>query len=295
MTYSMMSVMVFFSVTAINLFAESDSLSEDAAVDDQITQEVKKALASHDVTGKIDSLKKVVEKYPTNPIAYSWLFYIYEAQSFEAESNGATNQAISLLNDARKVVDDYFKAINASKKTSGLKQEESDHFFKKMLEDSNRREKMIKDLEQQLEIFREGNRLKASNKYSEAIKQYDLALSRIDNRFFHWIYFNRGVAYQKLGELDKALSDLNQAIEHYNVDPNFYSQREHIYLKRKDFSKAMADYNKAILLDDQWAIAYLGRAKAYEALGEMESASKDMERARELGVFEQDKSFQEEK
>ena len=59
-------------------------------------------------------------------------------------------------------------------------------------------------------------------------------------------YNNRGNAYARLGEMDKALQDFSWAIE---SDPSWatsYVNRGNIYLSRGDWPKAVADFDKAI-------------------------------------------------
>ena len=57
---------------------------------------------------------------------------------------------------------------------------------------------------------------------------------------------NRGIAFLKKGDHDKALADFNKAIE---LDPNnalAYSNRGKALSKKGNDDKALADYNKAI-------------------------------------------------
>ena len=60
---------------------------------------------------------------------------------------------------------------------------------------------------------------------------------------------NRGDAYQRLGEFDKAFNDFTWAIE---ADPNWgvsYLNRAGIYARRGEWAKAVADLDKATKLD----------------------------------------------
>ena len=57
---------------------------------------------------------------------------------------------------------------------------------------------------------------------------------------------NRGIAYRRLGETDKALQDFSWAIE---SDPNWatsYVNRGELYQSRGELAKALADYDMAI-------------------------------------------------
>jgi len=59
-------------------------------------------------------------------------------------------------------------------------------------------------------------------------------------------YFNRGVAYRKKGEVDRAIADYTEAIA---LDPNdaiAYSNRGVAYKKKGDKEQAIADFRTAL-------------------------------------------------
>jgi tetratricopeptide (TPR) repeat protein len=81
-------------------------------------------------------------------------------------------------------------------------------------------------------------------------------------------YGNRGIAYYKKNELDKAMADHNQAIR---IDPNsalVYINRGAVYDEKRDFEKAIADYNQAIRLtpNDEEVKKILGMARQMRQL-----------------------------
>ena len=59
-------------------------------------------------------------------------------------------------------------------------------------------------------------------------------------------YNNRGIAYGRLGEVDKAFQDFNWAIESDPHWPTSYINRASVYLSRGDVAKALADFDMAI-------------------------------------------------
>ena len=62
-------------------------------------------------------------------------------------------------------------------------------------------------------------------------------------------YDNRGNAYARKGDLDRALADYDEAIR---LDPKLalaYYNRGNAYAKMGDPDRALADYNEAIRLD----------------------------------------------
>jgi tetratricopeptide (TPR) repeat protein len=64
-----------------------------------------------------------------------------------------------------------------------------------------------------------------------------------------WMFFNRGLAFKVLGQLEEAHRDYSRAIE---IDPSFaaaYANRGNVRVLRNDVRGAMADFRKALALD----------------------------------------------
>jgi len=92
------------------------------------------------------------------------------------------------------------------------------------------------------------------------------------------VYYNRGDAYDEMGEYGKAIDDYNKAIE---LDPNHalaYYNRGCAYGEIGAYDKAIADYNKAIELNPNHALAYYNRSLAYREKGEVPKAVSDLEK-----------------
>ena len=71
-------------------------------------------------------------------------------------------------------------------------------------------------------------------------------------------YLNRGLAYDNLKELDKALGDYSRAIE---IVPRFgraYHNRGHVYAELKQYDRAIADYDQALAHVNDLVIAAQG-------------------------------------
>jgi tetratricopeptide (TPR) repeat protein len=87
-------------------------------------------------------------------------------------------------------------------------------------------------------------------------------------------YFERGNAYYKQDEYDKAIADYTQAI---TLKPNYaeaYKNRGYAYDEKDEYDKAIGDFDDAIKLNDG-ADAYYGRGNAYFDKGEYDRAIED--------------------
>src|SRR5262249_6279407 len=78
-----------------------------------------------------------------------------------------------------------------------------------------------------------------------------------------------GWAYNNKGEYDRAIADLDEAIQLRPKLANPYSHRGFAYGKKGDYERAMADLNKAIELDPKYARGHTNRGLIYEAKGEL--------------------------
>ena len=89
-----------------------------------------------------------------------------------------------------------------------------------------------------------------------------------------------------MGNHDKALADLTQAIKLHPDRAEVYIRRGDIYLQRRDLDAAISDYTQAIRLkSDDISIyqAYLYRGMAYTLKGDMKRAEADRAKAKALG------------
>ena len=95
-------------------------------------------------------------------------------------------------------------------------------------------------------------------------------------------YNNRGTAYDKLGQTDKALADYEKAIA---LDPSFdkaFNNRAVIFDNKGETERALADYNKAIDLNpslDKAYRVYNNRALLFEKKGLTDKALADYDKA----------------
>jgi len=113
----------------------------------------------------------------------------------------------------------------------------------------------------------------AIQNYSEAIRLApDMALA----------FAARGVCLVRLHRERNALFDFQRALE---LKPDLASAlngRGGVYFRRKQFRRALADYDAAIKNNPRFAQAYLNRARAREAVGDLRGAADDRQREAEL-------------
>ena len=156
-------------------------------------------------------------------------------------------------------------------------------------------------------LHRQKNAEGAVGVFSEAIKQQPALV---------YAYVERGRAYMQLNQLELALKDLNEAVK---LNPNVaasYDFRGDIYLARRELDAAVDDYLSALKLDNKnpvfhfdfanalcskgdyrtalkaldaaitleptFANAYVRRAVVHLQLGDSESSTRDLAKAREL-------------
>jgi tetratricopeptide (TPR) repeat protein len=96
------------------------------------------------------------------------------------------------------------------------------------------------------------------------------------------LYYNRGLAWQAAGDLDKAKSDYDQSIA---IDPTFapsYGMRGKVLLQKQDYDKALSDFDQAIRLKPTSPFSplwYGNRAELFVATGDFDRALADYGKA----------------
>jgi tetratricopeptide (TPR) repeat protein len=93
---------------------------------------------------------------------------------------------------------------------------------------------------------------------------------------------SRGMAQERLENLEQAKADYNKAIEINPEYANAYNNRGNIKAKQADYKGAIEDYNRAIELNSQFVEAYCNRGIAKENLGDYYEALEDFDRVIEI-------------
>jgi tetratricopeptide (TPR) repeat protein len=92
-------------------------------------------------------------------------------------------------------------------------------------------------------------------------------------------FSNRGSAYIRKRQYDRAIQDLDQAIRR---DPKYalaYQSRGTAYSLKGENERAIEDFNQAIRLDPKSAAAFYGRGGVYNVEGQYDRAIQDLDQA----------------
>lgn len=95
-------------------------------------------------------------------------------------------------------------------------------------------------------------------------------------------YQERGDAYFRKGELDKAMLDYNKTLELKPDSALVYFNRGDLYATKGDNTQAVSDYSKAIEYFPNYIDAYRRRAELYRKMGETEKAEQDIGKIKEI-------------
>lgn len=87
-------------------------------------------------------------------------------------------------------------------------------------------------------------------------------------------YFERGLAYMRMGKVDKAMLDFDEAISNGN-NPAFYNGRGIALLKEGKPKKAIADHDMALKIDPKLSSGYYNRGNAHKAQQDYDKAISD--------------------
>ena len=95
-------------------------------------------------------------------------------------------------------------------------------------------------------------------------------------------FAQRGFAFAKNGDFDKAITNLNEAIRLNPSDAVSYNNLGHAYLQKGDLDKAITNLNEAIRLDPKDVSAYDSRGIAYSKKGDFDRAISNFSKTLEI-------------
>jgi tetratricopeptide (TPR) repeat protein len=125
--------------------------------------------------------------------------------------------------------------------------------------------------------FERGFQYYESKNFDEAVRCNTEAIRF--NPGYAFAHFSRGYAFSKMGDLEKAISNYDKAIELAESDITYraayYAFRGNAYLAKDSIDSASADLNEAIFINPDYANGYSYRGAAHCANDDIESAIAD--------------------
>lgn len=96
---------------------------------------------------------------------------------------------------------------------------------------------------------------------------------------------SRGKMMSMRGDFSRALEDFNRAVELDPGNAEWHLWRARIFYGQSKYALALDDCNHALKLDTNYGEGYAVRAKINEALGQIEQAAEDRQKARSFGAY----------
>ena len=88
-------------------------------------------------------------------------------------------------------------------------------------------------------------------------------------------FTNRGLAYKRKGQWDRAIADYSEAIRLKSDDAQAFNNRGNAYFHKGQLDRAIKDYDDAIRLQPDLAEAFSNRGNVYRKKGRFDRAIKD--------------------
>ena len=104
--------------------------------------------------------------------------------------------------------------------------------------------------------------------YQKAITYYTKAIE--SDPQVAGVYINRAAAYESIGDLERALQDLDEALT-LESKPKAHHNRGNIYFIKGDYDRAIQNYDRALELEPGNAAAYNYRGHSYKHKSDYDS------------------------
>ena len=98
------------------------------------------------------------------------------------------------------------------------------------------------------------------------------------------VYFNRGITYQKMNEVDLAIKDFTKVIQLNQVDADAYNRRGMAYGKKGEVERSIQDFNVAIALKPNFADPYINLGLMWLQIQAWDYFKSDLTAAKNVGV-----------
>jgi tetratricopeptide (TPR) repeat protein len=122
-----------------------------------------------------------------------------------------------------------------------------------------------------------GNAYYKKNDYDRAIADYDLSIKAVPN--YARAFNNRGLAFQKKGDMTRAMDDFNQSIKMDPKSAPAFVNRADALRRKGDYRRASNDYTAALRLLPTLEGVRNARCWVRAVLGELKLALADCDEA----------------
>lgn len=134
------------------------------------------------------------------------------------------------------------------------------------------------------QLVKKGLQESKSENYLKSVETFSNAIK--ENPIDYEAYYNRGLSYLMLKELDNAERDFDKSI-HYNPSySNSYYLRGNVHQKKGNSYSAISDFEKAIELNPYNSDSYMKCAIVYGKQGDKKKSCEYMKKACELGNYD---------
>ena len=118
--------------------------------------------------------------------------------------------------------------------------------------------------------------------WKDSIRLWSYVIEKEPERF-STAYLNRGAAFEKIGQRERAIQDYDKAIELNALDFQAYFNRGVALENMGQLGKAIQDFDRAIALKHDDSQMLVARGLAYLNVGQIERGVADLQRACDLG------------
>ena len=201
----------------------------------------------------------------------------------DASAYLARGVAYFLLGECERAIEDIDRAISMSP-DSDTYSEVRDHVVRLCGDSAEYDQAIDDDPDDPANWHLRGLYYSEREEYVSAVDDYTQALEMVaTGGDAAEIYSDRGLAWARLGDDERAMADFDRAIEgNPNLAEAWYN-RGLAWRRRGEHGNAVLDFTRAIGVRPDYALAYYGRSISHGVLGNGEQAAADFERARELG------------
>jgi tetratricopeptide (TPR) repeat protein len=130
------------------------------------------------------------------------------------------------------------------------------------------------------ELLERGKYLSDKERSAEAITLFDRALESTPTN--PELFYLRGLAKERTGDLDGAIEDYGRAIALRNSYREAFNNRAVLLARQGQFEKAVADFSKVLAISPNFSLGYKNRGLALHDLERLDAALEDYNRALEL-------------